>query len=125
MMILAKEGKYRSIGFRCDLKGYRRRMVYPQICTYLDNGRLAILMRTAKGEDEPYVYVTKNLPNEDITDVNCAFVDENNVPDIVAWILRNGMGTRTGRFGLSGYCVYTEIDFTPLLARTVGVTPDE
>ena len=79
---------------------------------YANNGRLAIQAFVMDGEMAfPYATITVNLPNEKLTDENCAFVDGNNVPFVEEWLEENGIAEPTGRFGFSGFCVYSEMRF--------------
>ena len=57
------------------------------------NGRLALQMmiQTGEGQLEPYGVPTVNFPDADVLDDCCAFVDENNFPEIGLWFLEQGM----------------------------------
>ena len=78
---------------------------------YYMEGNLAItLMGWEEDGPEPWNTLTVNL--DGIREKDCAFVDvNNNGQEILAWILRNGLGVPTGRIGYSGYCSYPEYRF--------------
>ena len=77
-------------------------------------GNLAIAMEYYDSEENqlmPYAALTVNLVNEKCRE-NCAFVDINNLgPTILEWISVNKLGTPTGKYGKSGFCVYPEVKF--------------
>ena len=80
-----------------------------EISSYRYGSGLAIVMWC--DNHEPYSNLTVNL--EDFpTTKNRAFVDTNNLgEEIVDWIIENDLGELTGRVGVSGYCVYPEVEF--------------
>ena len=67
------------------------------------NGTVALVMNTADGE--LFAVATVNLRHPLQSDCY-AFLDENNLPGIGAWIERNGLGNRTGVTAVSGFCRY-------------------
>lgn len=77
------------------------------------NGRLALQMmiQTEEGQLEPYGVPTVNFPDADVLDECCAFVDENNFPEIGLWFLEQGIAEPTGRYVESGFCAYPEFRF--------------
>lgn len=83
--------------------------------SYESNNRLFLgLGCVGEGYCEPYADVTVNIPEafltgEDFED--CAFVDTNNMPNIVSWLESNGFAKRTGMEACSGYCRYPEMKF--------------
>ena len=91
---------------------YQGNTVIPQFTTYQNNGRLALmLVDTEYGE--MYSVVTVNIPDEDILNERCSYIDTNNGGDYAfEWLERHGFGKWTGRFGFSGYCTYPEFEFT-------------
>lgn len=93
-----------------ELNGYK---VYIEKTKYAYNGRLAVQAYVVEDDGwvEPYGTITVNLPNEQITDKDCGFVDENNMPFISEWLEENGLAEITGRIGMSGYCFYSEMRF--------------
>lgn len=78
---------------------------------YANNGRMYLGL-WCKEEDyfEPWTDITVNLFGP-ITDENCAFVDNNNCPDIVQFLEQSGLAVPTGRVRQSGWCVYPEYRF--------------
>lgn len=79
---------------------------------YANNGRLAVQAFVLDGEMAfPYATITVNLPYERVTDERCAFIDENNLPDIWLWLVMNGIAETTGHIGYSGFCSYHEVRF--------------
>lgn len=80
---------------------YRGYKVVLSAHKYVKNNVLAVLMT--------YI-VTVNLPGY-MPDENCAFVDTNNMPDILHWLTENGLATDTGLAGVNGYCTYPLMKF--------------
>lgn len=82
---------------------------------YADNGNLALMMVIDDGEDcipgEMYGVPTVNLGVP--CDEDCAFIDTNNMPDVLDFIIDNGLGDLTGRNAPSGFCMYPEVRFYP------------
>lgn len=102
-----------------DLDKYGR--TYPiqlGIGTYPE-GNLAITMTVWEGNyPEPWNILTVNLNG--IRKRDCAYIDtNNNGNDIIAWIIRHGLGVPTGRTQRSGYCVYPEFHFRPEILREI------
>ena len=77
--------------------------------TYRNNGTLAVLMNNVQ-EDELYGVITVNLSCPLQTD-RLAFVDENNLPGIGAWLIRNKISTPLGYKQRSGFCQYELYNF--------------
>ena len=77
--------------------------------TYRNNGTLAVLMNNVQ-EDELYGVITVNLGCLRQTD-RLAFVDENNLPGIGAWLKRNKIATPLGYKQRSGFCQYELYNF--------------
>lgn len=95
--------------------------VYPiqlNVSTYLD-GNLAITMTVWKDNiPESWGVLTVNL--QGIREKDCAFIDtNNNGNDILAWIIRNGLGIPTGRVQQSGFCTYPEFHFRPEVLQDI------
>lgn len=59
----------------------------------------------------PYCDITVNLPDEELTDDTCAFVDTNNAPFLPKFLEENGLAKPTGMHGFSGWCAYPEYRF--------------
>lgn len=89
-----------------------------EVATYPE-GNLAITMTTwSAGVPEPWNILTVNL--EGCRNRDCAFIDtNNNGTDILAWIIRHGLGVPTGLAQQSGYCVYPEFHFRPDILRQI------
>ena len=62
--------------------------------SYRNNGTLAVLMNTVP-DDELYAVITVNLGSLLQTD-SLAFVDENNLPGIGAWLKKNKIASPLG-----------------------------
>ena len=77
--------------------------------SYQNNGSLAVLMNTVPDEDL-YAVITVNLCCPLQTD-RLAFVDENNLPGIGAWLKRNKIATPLGYKQRSGFCQYELYSF--------------
>ena len=77
--------------------------------SYRNNGTLAVEMVTVPDE-EPYAVITVNLCCPLPTD-RLAFVDENNLPGIGAWLKRNKIATPLGYKQRSGFCQYELYSF--------------
>ena len=77
--------------------------------TYQNNGTLAVLMNTVPDEDL-YAVITVNLCCPLQTD-RLAFVDENNLPCIGAWLKRNKIASPLGYKQRSGFCQYELYSF--------------
>ena len=72
--------------------------------SYQNNGSLAVLMNTVP-DDELYGVITVNLGSFLQTD-HLAFVDENNLPGIGAWLRKNKIASPLGYKERSGFCQY-------------------
>ena len=77
--------------------------------SYRNNGTLAVEMITVPDEDLSAV-LTVNLCCPLQTD-RLAFVDENNLPGIGAWLKRNKIATPLGYKQRSGFCQYELYSF--------------
>lgn len=84
--------------------------VYYKVSTYMESDRIALLL-----EDEdhaPYGVVTVNIPELELKNNNCSFIDINNMGvEILDWLEINNFGKCTGAFGTSGFCMYPEFEF--------------
>ncbi len=81
---------------------------------YVANKSLYIgIIGKCEGEEypEPIADLTICLPNERTPKANEAYVDTNNCPWAMQFIEENGLGTETGLYGLSGYCMYPLVEF--------------
>ena len=87
--------------------------------SYRNNGTLAVEMITVPDEDL-YAVITVNLCCPLQTD-RLAFVDENNLPGIGAWLKRNKIATPLGYKQRSGFCQY-ELYSSPSTGRRVRQT---
>ena len=86
-----------------------------QTSKYTYNGRPYIGLMSFDEEFEfwePWCDVTVNLADA-TPDEGCVFIDTNNAPYIAGWLQEQKIGTPTGRFAPSGWCLYPEfrIDF--------------
>ena len=72
--------------------------------SYRNNGTLAVEMITVPDEDL-YAVITVNLCCPLQTD-RLAFVDENNLPGIGAWLKKNKIASPLGYKERSGFCQY-------------------
>ena len=82
--------------------------------TYVNNNRMYLGLRTYDEEAnfwEPWCDVTVNIPDETLTDENCAFIDINNNQTIRQFLEENNLAEWTGKFGYSGFCAYPEYRF--------------
>ncbi len=77
--------------------------------SYRNNGTLAVEMITVTDEDL-YAVITVNLCCPLQTD-RLAFVDENNLPGIGAWLMRNKIAIPLGYKQRSGFCQYELYSF--------------
>ncbi len=80
---------------------------------YADNGRLAIQMWCEDdGFLEPWSSLTVNIPDRELTDENCAFIDtNNNGEEICHWLIENKLAEHTNRRVTSGFWSYPEFRF--------------
>lgn len=69
-------------------------------------GRVALQL-FSKSEG-PFATISVNLVDNKLTDDKCFFVDTNNCPWAPAFLERYEIAEPTGKFGVSGYCVYPE-----------------
>ena len=90
---------------------------------YASNGRLAIWMCGKSDHDyhdryEPLCVITVNIDDGIEMPENMAYIDNNNMPDIIEWLEQNNVANArfTGEYGRSGYCRYSiyEFDLTQL-----------
>ena len=96
-----------------DLKCYELLLkIQLKIFNYLVGGSLGIMMISWEdGVSELWGALTVNLVHLQLGK-DCAFIDvNNNGEEILAWIVRNGLGTPTGRIAFNGYCAYLEYHF--------------
>ena len=85
--------------------------LYPIIKAYRKGGRLAIEL--VDEQYELFTYLTVNLQHDmsKDNDNSLAFVDTNNNRWAERYIEKHNLGTKTGFYGLSGYCTYPEYRF--------------
>lgn len=83
-----------------------------QITKYVYGDGLAIQLFCVENGNitEPYATLTVNLSDYP-TNESCAYVDTNNFPEAMGLISRYHLGTPTGEFGFSGFCMYPEVRF--------------
>lgn len=82
--------------------------VYLQIGKYAADNSVAI--QAWNREDGPIATLTVCLCDRRLGEGE-AYVDTNNCPWAVDFIEKEGLGKRTGRVGLSGYCIYPVVKF--------------
>lgn len=70
----------------------------------------------------PYATLTKNLG--DFPPTHCAYLDANNVPDLVEFVIGNGWAEQVGE-GRSGWCTYPFVEFTDEFLDEVCVCEEE
>ena len=76
---------------------------------YRNNDTLAVEMNTVP-DQEPYAVITINLGCPLQSD-SLAFVDENNLPGVGAWLEANGIAAPLGYKQRSGFCLYELYSF--------------
>lgn len=74
------------------------------------NENLAIQMicHDEDGFEEPYAMMTKNFVK---LKPNMAFVDVNNLPEVIPFITNNNLGKIMSTRFTSGYCIYPLVEF--------------
>ena len=89
-----------------------------RLAKYTSNKRLFVgILADEDGFLEPWTDLTVNMPDTELSDENCVFIDtNNNGSDIVFWLMENGLGNPTARWAYSGFCSYPEfrLDFDRL-----------
>lgn len=75
---------------------------------YSSNNALAVVMYYEDMDEEDVI--TVNIPGGTQSDT-LAFVDTNNMPDIVKWLTENEIARETGIVARSGYCAYPLMEF--------------
>ena len=83
--------------------------VYLVKSTYHYGNRLAVCLYTT--DDEPFATLTVNLPEEELTSKDCAFIDTNNCEWLPEFLVENDIAFPTWNFARSGFCVYPEYLF--------------
>lgn len=83
---------------------------------YMNNNRLAVQMNCFSNYGkEPYGMLTVNLPEEEISDEFCAFINFNTIyclpNEIEDFLVKNNIAIPTGNYAVSGYCLYPEFRF--------------
>ena len=69
---------------------------------YSDNNNTAIIAETEEGE--PFGVLTVNL-GEDLPK-DMAYINTNNMPDALDFLIKNDLAEDTGKTGKSGFCTY-------------------
>ena len=90
--------------------------VFPLV-TYYQHGLgtplcLALLAYVEdSNEFESEAVITVNLPGVERS-AGCQFIDtNNNGEEVLDWLMLYGLCTPTGRYAVSGFCKYPEVDF--------------
>lgn len=78
-----------------------------KVATYEKPKRLALLLLCNEG---PFTTVSVNLPDEELTNEKCFFVDTNNCSWAEDFLEKNEIAKPTGVLGSSGFCVYPEYE---------------
>lgn len=95
---------------------------------YATLGRLAVEAWQVSPDDgslEPYAVVTVNLW-EPIDGEDCAYLDTNNHPDLVRWMIDEGLVSLVPRVAESGMCRYPEGRFaTEFLSSCLDIEHEE
>lgn len=96
--------------------GYSTYNVSLKQSTYTYNGRLAVMLVSWENDGGellpcPFSDLTVNLPDAQVSDEACGFVDTNNLPYIGKFLEENNLARPTSRFAASGYCRYPEYRF--------------
>lgn len=76
---------------------------------YMNNNRLALALFDE--EQSPYATLTVNVPEEELSNEHCAFIDTNNLPEAPEFLDKYELGKFTGRWACSGFCMYPEYEF--------------
>jgi hypothetical protein len=84
--------------------------IYLDITKYTNNNRLAITMHDVH-TDELFAVLTVNLETDLVLKENEAFVDTNNLPDIMKFIHTYKLGEPTNELEFSGFCAYPLFSF--------------
>ena len=87
---------------------------------YIDNDRLAVVVYEKSGETFTVLTTNIDAPISDVKD--CAYVDTNNNPWAIKFIVDNNLAAPTGKLGHSGYCTYPEFKFD---LNRLGTSNDE
>ena len=91
-----------------DFKGTE---VSLNFASHRNNGTLAVEMNTVP-DDDSYTVITVNL-NRPLQNDTMAFVDENNLPGIGAWLKKHRIAKPLGFIQRSGFCSYELFSFLP------------
>lgn len=77
---------------------------------YLENDNLYVgMITTNEGYPEPFGDITVNIGIK--CEENCSYVDINNNPNIIKWLIDNNLGEPTGTENWSGHIIYPEFKF--------------
>ena len=71
---------------------------------------------------EPYATLTKNVG--DFPPTSWAYLDANNLPDLVKFVLDKGWCEKVGE-ARSGFCIYPLVEFTDEFLDEICVTEEE
>ena len=85
--------------------------IYITIDEYIENDNLYIgMITTSEGYPEPFGDLTVNIGIK--CEENCSYIDiNNNIPDIIQWLVNNNLGMTTGDTDWSGYTQYPKFEF--------------
>lgn len=100
-------------GNQIRLLQYEDKWVFPEIGTYMCGlgSPISISLLIYQNKTlEVLLSVTVNLP-ECTRNAGCQFIDTNNNPNLIKWLIDNNFGILTGNNAKSGYCTYPEFNF--------------
>lgn len=90
-----------------------------KFASYQNNGVLAVALYD-KEQECMYGVASVNL-EEPVSHKNCTFIDTNNMGDeIIDFLQNNKLAQFTGRYGVSGFCVYPEYEFSDSVIEKYG-----
>ena len=98
-----------KISFNMKTYDFNGTEVSLNFASYRNNDTLAVEMNTVP-DDDSYAVITVNL-NSPLQNDTMAFVDENNLPGIRAWLKKNGIAKPLGYVQQSGFCRYELFSF--------------
>jgi len=73
-----------------------------------DNSLAVYLVSESEG---PFATLTVCLDDKNLEDLT-NYIDTNNCPWAMDFIEKNGLGKRTGKEKVSGYCIYPQVKFS-------------
>lgn len=84
--------------------------IYLILDNYLENDNLYVgMITTNNGFPEPFGDLTVNIGIK--CEENYSYIDINNNPNIIQWLIDNNLGIPTGDMNWSGFVLYPEFKF--------------